>query len=140
MSTLRDIMEQLARKRSGTNTTGHTREDPGNLAEQIKYKVDAYQAKLEECTPSMLQYEWAWLQQHIESLEHCVNNSSMCEEIGGQVRAEALLEESRQSAIVLDEEFKKRMLHPKNYSRPVEAGEHAWELSLESIRKEWGLD
>lgn len=140
MSTLRDIMEQLSRERSGTDSTGHSREDHGNLAEQIKYKVDAYQQKLEGCTPAMLQYEWAWLRQHIESLEFSVSNSSMCDEIGGRLCGEALLEESRQLAIVLDEEFKKRMLHPKNYSRPVEAGEHAWELSLESIRKEWQLD
>jgi hypothetical protein len=80
----------------------------------------------------MLQYEWTWLRQHIEPLQFSVSDSSMFDEIGGRLRGEALVEESWQFAIVLDEEFKKRMLNPKNHSRPVEAGEHAWNRSAKN--------
>lgn len=140
MSTLRDIMKKLANKKYGISSSDQIRYNTRDIAEQLKYKVDAYQENLEKCTPAMLQYEWTRLRQHIETLTLCISNSSMCDEIGGQTSAEVQLEESRQFAVVLEDEFKKRMLHPHHYTRPVEAAKHAWELSLESTRKEWGLD
>jgi len=64
MSTLREIMQRLAEagSKKGKGTSA-------DFSELLKCHVDEYQSKLESCTPATLQYEWAWLNEHIQSLQ-----------------------------------------------------------------------
>jgi hypothetical protein len=137
MSNLRKIMQRLAESQErGMLNRAY---DKQQFSEMVKYLVDEYISKLEECTPAMLQYEWCWLQEHIETLELCLAHPAMCEEIGGLARARELLEESRGFQQALEDVFRRRMIHPMNAAHPVVANEHAWEISQESIKKDWGI-
>lgn len=138
MSTLRDIMQKLVEAQANQST--FRGKLSGSFSELIKYHVDDYQGKLESCSKAMLQYEWAWLRDHIQTLELCIAHPEMSKELGGGLHTEAMLEECHQFRDVLEEMFHRRMLHPNNLSLPINSGEHAWELSQESIKKAWGID
>lgn len=138
MSTLRQIMQRLAESRSIKST--ERRHQSADDSELLKCHVDEYQYKLETCTAAMLQYEWAWLREHIDALELCLTQPEMRQEIGGERHVYALLEESKEFQVVLEEMFRKRMVHPVNLSFPVSASEHAWEISQETVRRAWGID
>ena len=134
MSNLRQIMQRLAEAES--------KKGKGTLAdfsELLKCHVDEYQSKLESGTPAMLQYEWAWLNEHIQALELCLSQLTMSNEIGGLLHVEVLLEESKQFQFVLEDMFHTRMIHPSVQHHPVNPGEHAWELSHQGLRETWGL-
>jgi hypothetical protein len=135
MSTLRQIMQRLAEAESKQGKRGSA-----DFSELIKCHVDEYQNKLDTCTPAMLQYEWAWLNEHIQALELCQSQPTMCHEVGGPFHVEMLLEESRQFQIVLEEMFHTRMIHPSAQHHPINPCEHAWEVSQQSLREMWGLE
>jgi len=135
MSTLREIMQRLAEVDSK-----RTKGNQADFSELLKCRVDEYQSKLETCTPAMLQYEWAWLNEHIQALELCLSQPKMSHELGGSVHVEKLLEESKQFQIVLEEMFHTRMIHPSDKHKPINPGEHAWEVSQQNLREIWELD
>jgi hypothetical protein len=132
MSSLREIMQKLAQTES-------TKRRSGDFSEIIKYHVDDYQGKLDECTPEMLRYEWAWISEHTEALELCLAQPAMSNEIGGFTRVELLLEESKQFKIALERAFHQRMIHPGRHHHPVNPLEHAWELSENKLKQAWGI-
>lgn len=136
MSTLRKIMKRLAEGEHNKQNNPSS----VDFSEIVKCHVDEYQTKLESCTPAMLQYEWAWLKEHMEALELCLGQSTMCSELGGRLRVEMLLEESKQFQTILQEMFNKRMIHPSNQHRAVNPVEHAWEVSQKSLRDTWGFE
>lgn len=102
--------------------------------------VDAYGDRLVPCTPSMLQYEWAWLEEHISSLELCLSQPEMLATAGGQSHVEQLLQESQRCQAVLLTVMRQRGVDPALHVHAVIVGEHAWEISQESIRRLWGMD
>jgi len=135
MSTLRQIMQRLAEAESKQGKGSLT-----DFSELLKCHVDEYQSKLESCTPAMLQYEWTWLNEHIQALELCLAQPAMCHEIGGITRVEVLVEESKQFRIALVEMFHQRMIHPARHPHPINPIEHAWELSENRIKQAWGIE
>lgn len=137
MSYLREIMQKLAEANPNRPAEGgRFRTDDREL---LKLHVDAYQAQLEKCDLGMLQYEWAWWKEHIEALELCLTKPEMREEIGGSEQIERLLEESRECQKTLIDEMKKRMVNPSGHVHAIHPSEHAWELSLESLKRDWGI-
>lgn len=135
MSTLREIMQRLAEVDSK-----RTKGNQADFSELLKCHVDEYQSKLETCTPAMLQYEWTWLLEHIEALELCLAQPTMCHQLGGLTRVESLVEESKQFQIALEEMFHQRMIHPARSPHPVNPVEHAWEVSEDRIKQAWGIN
>lgn len=136
MSYLRDIMQKLA-EASAIRNENATQQGKG--LELLKLHVDAYQTKLESCSKAMLQYEWAWWREHIETLELCLTQPDMHEGIGGKEHVERLLEESRACLSTLTDVMKARMVNPAGHSYLIHPSEHAWELSQETMRREWKI-
>lgn len=101
--------------------------------------MDEYQQNLERCSTEMLHYEWAWLNEHIEALELSLVQPEMCKELGGPGQAKNLLEENKEYQMLLQDYFRLRMIHPVSSRYPISPGEHAWELSNESIKEAWGI-
>ncbi|MEY4353356.1 MAG: hypothetical protein RLZZ609_1597 [Cyanobacteriota bacterium] len=137
MSYLREIMQKLAEANPNRPIEGgRFRADDREL---LKLHVDAYQTQLESCDLAMLQYEWAWWTEHIEALELCLTQPEMREQIGGSEQTERLLEESRECQNTLIDEMKKRMVHPSGHAHAIHPSEHAWQLSSETIKRDWGI-
>jgi hypothetical protein len=133
MSYLREIMQRL-RDRSAP-APRDDRGDPGLLEEHLRL----YGARLEACSDAMLDYEAAWLEQHIETLELCGREPAMAAGAGGAQRVERLLEESRRFHGLLDACRRDRGLGERGVHAAVVASEHAWELSDPGLRRAWGF-
>jgi hypothetical protein len=134
MSYLRQIMQRL-HDRSTSLPTAERGEAPGRLEEHLAL----YGARLEACSDAMLQYEAAWLQQHIETLELCGRQPTMLASAGGAERVEALLQESLCFRQRLDLCRRQRGLPEDGVRAAVVASEHAWELSDPTLRQAWGF-
>lgn len=137
MSYLREIMQRLA------EGNGRRPIDRSNMQtderELVKLHVDTYQTKLEHCSKAMLQYEWAWWKEHIDALELCLSQPDMCDQIGGYGHVQKLLAESRECQRVLVDAMKAAMVNPAGHGHSIHPSEHAWEVSLNSVRDEWGF-
>lgn len=136
MSHLREIMQKLAETDAKNAAGGKMSAEEGDHA---KFQVDAYRADLRKCTEPMLQYEWAWWNEHIEALELCLTRPQMYNEIGGHEHVLKRIEASRGCQRILDEAMQTKMVKPSNHSHHIHPTEHAWELSEENVRREWGI-
>ena len=134
MSYLRQIMQRL-----------HDRSTPLPLAERgkaparLEEHLELYGARLEACSDAMLQYEAAWLDQHIETLELCGSQPTMLASAGGAERVQALLQESLCFRQRLESCRRQRGLEGDGVRAAVVASEHAWELTDPALRRAWGF-
>ena len=103
-------------------------------------QVEACSQHLRQCSPAMLLYEWAWLQQHLEDLQLCQTNGAMAQAAGGSQHVNQLLLQAEGCLQVLEAECRARDLQPQRLAHSVASGEHAWEVSNGAIRQAWGLD
>ncbi|KEF42225.1 MAG: hypothetical protein ER33_06800 [Cyanobium sp. CACIAM 14] len=133
MSYLRQIMERL-RDRSPSPPQDR-RSDDALLEEHLRL----YGSQLEACSDAMLDYEAAWLEQHIETLELCAREPTMQAGAGGAQHVEQLLEESRRFRRLLNRHRHERGLGYRAVHATVVASEHAWELSDPALRRAWGF-
>jgi hypothetical protein len=134
MSYLRQIMQRL-HDRSTPMPPGARGEAPGRLDEHLAL----YASRLDGCSNAMLQYEAAWLEQHIETLELCGRQPTMLASAGGAERVEALLQESLCFRERLDRCRRQRGVEGQGVRAAVVASEHAWELSDPALRRAWGF-
>jgi hypothetical protein len=126
MSHLREIMKRL-----GARATGAAVPQADHVA--------AYGRQLEGCSPEMLHYEWAWWDQHLETLALGLAQLQMLVTLGGEARVRLLLEEGEQCRDRLRQRLEELGLQPGQLHGPVVAGEHAWQLSQAEIRHHWGI-
>jgi hypothetical protein len=133
MSYLRQIMQRL-RDRSDPPP----RDDRGDAA-LLEEHLSLYGAQLQACSDAMLDYEEAWLEQHIDTLELCAREPAMQAGAGGAQRVERLLEESRRFRQLLNQSRRERGLGRRGVHAAVVASEHAWELSDPGLRRAWGF-
>ena len=105
----------------------------------VRLHVAAYQERLDACTIPMLQYEWAWLEEYIVSLELCQRQPEMLETAGGKTHVDQLLQESQQCQAALQTTMNSRGVEPARHSHAVVMGEHAWEIRQETIKQLWGI-
>lgn len=137
MSHLRDIMQKLGQRHAaGADRAVETRPAAGDLE---RHRRD-YRDRLRSCSPQMLRYEWTWLHQHLEDLELCRTSPEMLRVTGGRQHIDLLLSEARAYLEELAEEFGERALIPSREPHSVVSGEHAWDVSNETIRAQWGFD
>ncbi|MCP9785045.1 hypothetical protein [Cyanobium sp. N5-Cardenillas] len=134
MSYLRQIMQRL-HDRSTPLPTAERGEAPGRLEEHLAL----YGARLQACSDAMLQYEAAWLDQHIETLELCGSQPTMQASAGGAERVQALLQESLCFRQRLESCRRQRGLEGHGVRAAVVASEHAWELTDPALRRAWGF-
>jgi hypothetical protein len=136
MSYLREIMQRLNSRSSSSAA------EPSLPADRVLLGVhlEQYRQRLEECDPAMLQYEWVWLEQHIEALEFCGSQPGMVAAAGGIARVQALLAESHRFRELLVQRMAAAGLTPSLHRATVVPTEHAWELSQSAIRRQWGID
>jgi hypothetical protein len=137
MSNLRKIMQKLAEDQSvlHEDVVGAR---PG-MTELLRQHLEAYQQRLEACSSAMLQYEWAWLEEHISSLELCLSQPEMLATAGGKSHVEHLIRESQLCQELLHDVMNNQGVEPARHPHAVVIGEHAWEVSQESIRRLWGM-
>ena len=137
MSYLREIMQRLNEGHAGTaDQQVAAAVPPGPL--QQAHLAD-YVEKLAGCTPAMLQYEWAWLEEHIEGLELCGRQPEMAATAGGAAHVQRLLAESRQFQELLMQEMEQREVRPPLHRHTLVPTEHSWELTNPDIRRQWGI-
>jgi hypothetical protein len=134
MSYLRQIMQRL-QARSTTPPLPEAADDSGLLEEHLRL----YAQNLERCTEAMLQYECAWLEQHLETLELCGVEPGMLASIGGVNRLHRLLEESRRFQTLLERRMADLGLEAARHRAGIIASEHAWELTDPALRRAWGF-
>lgn len=142
MSYLREIMVRL-RERSGAGESGHTPPTVPYtpLSERVlEGHLQSYREHLRACSDAMLRYEWAWLADHLATLQLSSGQGAMQKVLGGPQRVTDLLGETRSFQAELRQELDRRDLEPGNRTAPVAAQEHAWELSNQAIRLEWGIE
>jgi hypothetical protein len=142
MSYLREIMNRL-RERSGASQSGH--EPPAMpyspLSERVlEEHLQTYREHLQACSDAMLPYEWAWLEDHLATLQLSSGQGAMQKVLGGPQRVADLLRETQCFQAEVRGELSRRGLEPGNRTAPLAAQEHAWELSNPAIRQEWGID
>lgn len=137
MSYLRSIMQKLALGQEDSSD----QPDVTNVVKDdvIRLHVTDYQDALKVCTPSMLQYEWAWLEDHLESLGLCLNQPQMLQAMGGTSHVERLLAESRQCQTVLRAQMEERNVKPATHLPTMPTCEHAWEITQEKVKQLWGF-
>jgi hypothetical protein len=133
MSHLREIMKRLGARSSGA--AGSLRQ----ISAQPADHVATYARHLEACSAAMLHYEWAWWEQHLETLALCLAQPQMVVTLGGEARVRRLLEEGEQCRNRLRQRQEELGLQPGQLHGPVVAGEHAWQLSQAEIRHHWGI-
>ena len=135
MSYLRQIMQRL-----NARTAAPPAEAPAAAPSPLleRHLAD-YDAHLAACSPAMLQYEWAWIEQHLDTLTLARSTPAMLAAAGGPAHLEALLEESRRFRALLEQRFAAAALTPAAHRHTVVATEHAWELSQPELRRQWGF-
>jgi hypothetical protein len=147
MSHLRDIMQKLGQSHAASHSAGSGASfsaDPAPVitpaagAELEKHRSH-YRQQLRACAPAMLRYEWTWLHQHLEDLELCRTTPDMLRVTGGRQHLELLLAEARAYLEELTAEFQQRGVVPAREAHSVVSGEHAWDVSNETIRAQWGF-
>ncbi|MCS5693486.1 hypothetical protein NZK33_16080 [Cyanobium sp. FGCU-6] len=136
MSYLRQIMQRLNARTAATSPGEAPAAAPSPLLE--RHLAD-YDAQLAACSPAMLQYEWAWIEQHLDTLTLARSTPAMLAAAGGPAHLEALLEESRRFRALLEQRFAAAGLSPAAHRHTVVATEHAWELSPPDLRSQWGF-
>lgn len=134
MSYLREIMQRL-----NSRTAAEAEVEP-TPSPRLEAHLEDYRQRLLACTPAMLRYEDAWLEQHLETLELCLTQPGMLSTAGGPARVKILLEESRRFRELLDQRCRELELAPARHRAAVVASEHAWELSHPGLRSQWGLE
>jgi hypothetical protein len=153
MSLLQPILEQLNRERGSAETTatpgGGDNEDfpQGLRTSSLGCHASWYRENLSQCSEAMLQYEWTWMNGHIDALERY-----LCDAEGreaepdfrqafepNQARLEALLSESQLFLTLLLREFASRGLRPAPPKAPVIPSEEAWEITSARVRQDWGI-
>lgn len=142
MSYLREIMNRL-RERSEASESGH--EPPAVPYSPLSQRVleehlQTYRERLQACSDAMLPYEWAWLEDHLATLELSSGQEAMQKVLGGPQRVADLLRETHCFQAEVRGELSRRGLEPGNRTAPLAAQEHAWELSNPAIRLEWGIE
>lgn len=137
MSHLRTIMQKLGQ--SQPELTKDPEKLSLALAKVLQVHLQEYQQKLSECTPNMLQYEWVWLEEHLTDLQLCLNQPQMLEAAGGQAKVEFFVEDTQRCKEALQGAMLARNVQPASHPQAVAAGEHAWEVRQETIKKLWGL-
>lgn len=138
MSNLRRIMQELAEVQSNGKSSVE-RPSPAST-ELLRLHVEEYQQRLDQCTAAMLQYEWAWLEEHIADLELCLSQPEMQHTLGGKTHVEQLLLESHACQAALKTTMLAQNVEPTRHSQAVVCGEHAWEIRQDSIKRLWGID
>ncbi len=129
MSYLREIMQRLTSRR------------PAAMPDRVqRLHVDDYLSRLQRCSEPMLQYEWAWLEEHIEALDLCRSQPGMAEAAGGAAHVASLLEESRRFRDLLGAEMDRRGVAAAVHRHTLVPTEHSWELTDAAIRARWGID
>lgn len=131
MSQLRDIMQRLGARRAEAAASAAP---PGRGTCETDYA-----RHLQNCTTAMLHYEWAWLEQHLETLELSLTQPSMLTTLGGEGKVRALLAEGDSWREALRSRLEARGESPGDRHGPVLASEHAWELTHPTLREHWGL-
>jgi hypothetical protein len=136
MSYLRQIMQRLAQTDAGNKPLRQTRDIEDNRPSQ---PVADYQTKLHMCTPAMLQYEWCLLQQHIETLQLCLANTTMSSELGGRDQVLRLVKDSELYQSILTTRMNELGVLPAKHNHTTIPGEHAWEVTQSIIKENWGF-
>jgi hypothetical protein len=105
----------------------------------IKCQAGCYRENLARCSDPMLQYEWAWLQEQLRALRDWQSQPAMLARLGGEQRLNGLVSQSVLFQLLLQNEFARRGLEPRDPPGPVVAAEEAWEITSVQVKRDWGI-
>lgn len=141
MSYLREIMQRFQTARSAQHPEDpQAQSRPPAAPQRLEQHLAWYRDQLLACSPAMLRYEWAWLEEHIDALELCSSRPEMVPGAGGGTRVRSLLEESLRFRDLLQERMAAGSVEPALHRGTLVPTEHAWELSQPEIRRQWGFE
>lgn len=142
LSYLREIMARLKERQSGdpAGTVSRAPADPQRGPLALEAHIQWYREQLRACSDPMLRYEWAWLEDHLSSLNLSSGHAEMRAALGGRDHVEQLVRETAAFRSELEQELRQRGLEASARTLPLEPMEHAWELSSPVIRQAWGID
>ena len=135
MSYLREIMQRISIR----HAEGEEPHDLARSDESATGLISKYQDNLKACSQAMLDYEWAWLELHLEDLQLCRSNPTMLKAVGGERHLAALISEAEGCRQLLKDAFDALGADPYRHPHSVATGEHAWELTNPKLRNSWGL-
>ncbi|MCS5699297.1 hypothetical protein NZK32_09630 [Cyanobium sp. FGCU-52] len=139
MSYLRQIMQRLNARAAAASPSANGEAAPAAPSPLLERHLADYDAQLAGCSPAMLQYEWAWIEQHLDTLTLARSTPAMLAAAGGPAHLEALLDESRRFRSLLEQRFAAAGLTPAAHRHTVLATAHAWELTHPELRRQWGF-
>ncbi len=137
MSYLREIMGRLRERAAAP--AGEPRPGPAGPS-SLQDHLQTYRGNLQACSDAMLRYEWAWLADHLSTLQLSVGHAEMRQAFGGREQVDTLLREFEAFREQLQREMNQRGVEPSSRTAPLASMEHAWELSCASIREQWGME
>ena len=134
MSELREIMRRLNTKA----TRQPDQERPVDL-QLLGVRSEQYLRELQRCTDAMLQYEWAWLEEHVQALRRSQLQPELMVSLGGEDNVKILISECVLFQLILQEEFGRRHLTPRGTTAPIVPSEEAWEITSLKVKQDWGI-
>jgi len=129
MSFLSDVIQILKSSR-GINTMSK---------EAMNTHAACYRENLRGCNDAMLQYEWAWLEEHVQALRRNQLQPELMVSLGGEDNVKILISECVLFQLILQEEFGRRRLTPRGTSAPIVPSEEAWEITSLKVKQDWGI-
>ncbi len=105
----------------------------------IKCHASCYRENLARCSDPMLQYERAWLQEQLRALRNVQGQPAQMARLGGEERLNGLVSQSVLFQLLLQNEFARRGLEPREPPAPVVAAEEAWEITSVQVKRDWGI-
>jgi hypothetical protein len=142
LSYLREIMARLKERQTGDPATAvpQAQADPHREPPQLEAHIQSYREQLRACSDPMLRYEWAWLEDHLSSLNLSSSHAEMRAALGGRDHVADLMRETAAFRSELEQELLRRGVEASARTLPLEPMEHAWELSSPAIRQAWGIE
>jgi hypothetical protein len=129
MSFLSDVI-QILKASGGIDTM---------TKEAMNCHASCYRENLHSCTDAMLQYEWAWLDEHVQALRRSQLQPEVMTSLGGEENVKILISECVLFQLILQEAFGRRHLSPLGSHAPIVPSEEAWEITSLKVKQDWGI-
>jgi hypothetical protein len=107
--------------------------------EAMNCHASCYRDNLHHCNDAMLQYEWAWLEEHVQALRRSQLQPEVMTSLGGVENVKILISECVLFQLILQEEFGRRHLSPLGSHASIVPSEEAWEITSLKVKQDWGI-
>jgi len=107
--------------------------------EAMNCHASCYRENLRSSSDAMLQYEWAWLEEHVQALRRSHLQPELIRSLGGEANVKILISECVLFQLILQAEFGRRHLAPLGSAAAIVPTEEAWEITSLKVKQDWGI-